>query len=79
MPLTVMLPPFRKRIARYCEAESPVSGEAEVDGSRFGVRRVKGVKGCGARGKTIVFGLFGRNGRVYVEIVRIAQKPRSRG
>ena len=33
---------FRERIARYCEAESPVSDEAEVAESRFGARRVKG-------------------------------------
>ena len=60
---------FRERIARYCEAESPVRGEIEVDESYFGARRVKGLRGRGARGKTIVFGLFKRNGRVYTEIV----------
>ena len=27
---------FRERIARYCEAESPVKGEVEVDESYFG-------------------------------------------
>ena len=36
---------FRERIARHCEAESPVSGEVEVDESYFGARRVKGVRG----------------------------------
>lgn len=35
---------FRERIACYCEAESPVSGEVEVDESYFGARRVKGVR-----------------------------------
>ena len=59
----------RDRVARYCEAESPVSGIVEVDESYFGPRRVKGIRGRGARGKTIVFGLFKRNGRVYTEIV----------
>ena len=54
---------FRERIAQYCEAESPVSGEVEVDESYFGARRVRGLRGRGARGKTIVFGLFKRNGR----------------
>ena len=53
---------FRERIAQYCEAESPVSGEVEVDESYFGARRVRGIRGRGARGKTIVFGLFKRNG-----------------
>ncbi|AMD93067.1 transposase [Desulfomicrobium orale DSM 12838] len=60
---------FRERIARFCEAESPVQGEVEVDESYFGACRVKGVRGRGAKGKTIVFGLFKRDGRVYTEIV----------
>ena len=64
-----LLQGIRERIASACEAESPVSGEVEVDESYFGARRVKGVRGRGARGKTIVFGLFKRYGRVYTEIV----------
>lgn len=60
---------IRERIAQYCEEESPVKGEVEVDESYFGARRVKGIRGRGARGKTIVFGLFKRNGRVYTKIV----------
>ena len=60
---------FRERIARYCEAESPVKGEVEVDESYFGARRVRGIRGRGARGKTIVFGLFKRNDNAYTEIV----------
>ena len=40
---------FRERIARFCEAESPVQGEVEVDESYFGARRVKGVRGLGAK------------------------------
>lgn len=51
---------LRERIARFCEAESPVKGEVEVDESYFGARRVRGIRGRGARGKTIVFGLFKR-------------------
>ena len=69
----------RERIARYCEAESPVKGEVEVDESYFGARRVKGVRGRGARGKTIVFGLFKRNGRVYTEIVSDCSKATLQG
>lgn len=42
---------FRERIARYCEAESPVSGEVEVDESYLGARRVRGVRGRGAAAK----------------------------
>lgn len=70
---------IRERIARYCEAESPVSGEVEVDESYFGARRVKGVRGRGARGKTIVFGLFKRNGRVYTEVVPDCSKATLQG
>ena len=64
-----LLQGIRERIALACEAESPVSGEIEVDESYFGARRVRGLRWRGARGKTIVFGLFKRQGRVYTEIV----------
>ena len=62
---------FRKRIVEVCNLESPFKGEIEVDESYFGARRVRG---RGARGKTIVFGLLKRNGKVYTEIVSDAQK-----
>ena len=60
---------IRKRIAEYCEKESPFSGEVEVDESYFGARRIKGKRGRGAFGKTIVFGIFKRNGKVFTEII----------
>jgi transposase len=60
---------IRKRIAEECEFESPVSGEIEVDESFFGARRKKGKRGRGASGKTIVFGLLKRNGKVYTKII----------
>ena len=61
---------IRVRIAQACERESPfASGEVEVDESYFGARRVRGKKGRGAAGKTPVFGLLQRNGRVYTESV----------
>jgi len=60
---------IRERVAAICEAESPFSGVVEVDESYFGPRRVKGKRGRGAGGKTIVFGMFNRNGKVYTEIV----------
>jgi len=59
---------IRQRIAEYCEQASPMSGQIEVDESFFGARR-PGKRGRGAAGKTIVFGLFKRNGKVYTEIV----------
>jgi len=60
---------FRERIVLICEENSPLSGEIEVDESYFGVRRIKGKRGRGAYGKTIVFGLLKREGKVYTEIV----------
>ena len=60
---------IRQKIAEYCEQESPFSGEVEVDESFFGAKRIKGKRGRGAYGKTIVFGIFKRNGKVYTEIV----------
>ena len=60
---------IRTRISEYCVTQSPFSGEVELDESYFGARRVKGKRGRGASGKTIVFGIFKRNGKVYTEIV----------
>ena len=53
---------LRVRIARICEDSSPFSGEIEVDESYFGARRVRGKRGCGTGGKTIVFGILKRQG-----------------
>ena len=39
----------------------------------------KGVRGRGACGKTIVFGMFGRNGRAYAEIVPDCPKATLQG
>ena len=52
---------MRKRI--------PIQGEIEVDESYFGARRVRGRRGRGAFGKTPVFGILQRGGKVYTEIV----------
>lgn len=46
----------------------------EADESYFGARRVRGRRGRGAGGKTIVFGLLKRNGRVYTEVIGSAEK-----
>lgn len=35
----------------------------------FGGKRIKGKRGCGAYGKTRVFGIFQRMGKVYTEVV----------
>jgi len=66
---------LRQRIARVCEQATPWRGTVEVDESYFGPRRVKGRRGRGVGTKTIVFGIFKRNGQVYTEIVPDASKP----
>lgn len=60
---------IRQSIARFCEQESPFSGTVELDESYFGSRYVRGKRGRGALGKTIVFSIYKRNGKVYTEIV----------
>ena len=45
------------------------AGEFELDESYFGAKRVRGKRGRGAAGKTPVFGLLKRDGKVHVEIV----------
>lgn len=60
---------IRERIAEHTMKESPLNGDIEVDESYFGPRRVKGKRGRGAGGKTIVFGVLKRQGKVYTEIV----------
>jgi transposase len=66
---------IRGRLAEECERRSPLSaGRVEVDESYFGARRVRGKRGRGASGKTIVFGLLKREGKVYTEIVPDCKK-----
>jgi transposase-like protein len=65
---------IRGRIAEECERQSPFGGEVEVDESYFGARRVRGERGRGASGKTIVFGIFKRNGSVYTGVVPDCRK-----
>ena len=66
---------IRVRLAQECAQQNPFHGEVEVDESYFGPRRVRGKRGRGAGSKTIVFGLFMRQGSVYTEIVSDARKP----
>lgn len=66
---------IRQRIAEECERQSPFNnGEVEVDESYFGPHRVRGKRGRGASGKTIVFGLLKRGDQVYTEIVTNCRK-----
>lgn len=62
---------IRARLCYLCEQESLFeAGEVEIDESYFGARRVRGLRGRGARGKTIVFGLIKRKGKVYTQVVK---------
>ena len=70
---------IRKRIAEFCEIQSPVQGEIEVDESYFGGKRIKGKRGRGAYKKTPVFGIFKRGGKVYTEIVPNCAKATLQG
>ena len=66
---------IRYRVAEEAERASPFSNcKIEVDESYFGARRVRGKRGRGAGNKTIVFGIYKRNGKVYTEIVPNVQK-----
>ena len=60
---------FREKIARYSLLDGKLSGEVEIDESYFGARRVRGKRGRGAAGKTPVFGILKRSGKVYVTVV----------
>ena len=51
------------------QAEETFGGEIELDESYFGGVR-KGKRGRGAAGKTVVFGLLKRGGRVYTKVIR---------
>jgi len=67
---------IRTRIEEHCTNESPFPGHIEVDESYFGPRCVKEKHGRGAGDKTIVFGIFKWNGKVYTEIVPdVRRKP----
>ena len=70
--VNVIFAKIRNRIFEITVNSSPVKPEKEefeADESYFGARRVKGKRGRGAGSKTIVFGLFKRDGKVYTEIV----------
>ncbi len=60
------------RIAKLCEQESfRRAGLFELDECYLGARRVRGKRGRGAKGTTILFGIYERTRKyVYVRIVR---------
>jgi len=61
---------IRNLLTHLCELEgAKMSGEIEMDESYFGGRR-KGQRGRAAGGKSVVFGLLERDGRVYTKVVQ---------
>ena len=70
---------IRHKIAQACEEISPFEGVVELDESYFGARRVRGKRGRGVSGKTIVFGLLKREGNVYTEIIPDCSKATLQG
>ena len=70
-----ILKQVRKNIAEFCEKESLFKkGEVEMDESYFGARRIRGRRGRGSYGKTIVFGLKQREGKVYTQVIKNCSK-----
>ena len=65
---------LRVRLAQLAEHNAPLSGIVEMDESYFGAKRIRGKRGRGAGGKTIVFGILKRGETVYTEIVPNAAK-----
>ena len=56
--------------ANNLNLQNKENGEFELDESYFGAKRVRGKRGRGAAGKTPVFRLLKRDGKVYVEVVK---------
>ena len=69
-----ILQKIRIRLAEICEASTPFKGTIELDESYFGPKRQKVKKGRGASHKTIVFGIYKRNGAVCTQIVENCSK-----
>ena len=60
---------IRKRIADFCEHQSSLIAEVEVDNSSSGWNQIKERRGCGEYKKTPMFGIFLRGIKVYTKIV----------
>lgn len=68
VPVNRIYTKLRERIAELCEAENPFeNGEVELYDNYFGARRGRGKRGCGAAGKTPVFGMLKRGEKKYIQ------------
>jgi len=63
-----------KILFKSLEESKAETGEFELDESYFGAKRVRGKRGRGAAGKTPVFGLLKRGGKVFTKIVENCSK-----
>ena len=77
--VTVIFDKLRAKICYWCMQEALFEGTIEVDESYFGRAGFPGKRGRGASGKTIVFGMVKRQGKVYTEIVPDASKKTLQG
>ena len=70
--LSVIFKAIRLRLFKASEQEAYQHKSIfECDESYFGARRVRGVRGRGAKGKIIVFGIYDRmSGKVYARVVK---------
>jgi len=68
---------LREMLYHLSELEGgKLKGEIELDEAYFGGRR-KGKRGRGAGGKSVVFGLLEREGRVYTQVVEASNGRRT--
>ena len=74
-----MLPPSGKELPVIVRRNRRSATKPKWLKAASGPGGSKGVRCRGARGKTIVFGLFGRNGRVYAEITPDCPKTALQG
>ena len=70
---------LRQRLAAECEQLTPFDGVVELDESYFGAKRIRGKRGRGAGGKTIVFGVLKRGDKVYGNRTRCLQSHATKG
>ena len=76
--VNVIFNKIRLRVYNIAISSSPIKPEKEefeADESYFGPHRVKGNRGRGAAKKTVVFGLYKRDGKVYTEVIKHADAP----
>ena len=67
---------LRRRLADECGRQAPLYGIVELDESYLGAKRIRGKRGRGAGGKTIVFGILKRGTRFIPRLFPMLPKQR---